>query len=264
MEIYLFGLLVVMLVFTGAVGGLGLLIYWGAPRRRPTNASHLNLPPPANIQSTVDLLVGLGFQRLGEMYTRMPLAMSPGPTWIFTDGTMTTQAEIVEITPGVYFTTIFMDGSLVETGFPHGETIATPNFLSQTITTSMDEAFKQHKLSVGDFQTEHDTPQPIRTMDEYLHWDKICRSRYARRKMRRVFIIDLAQVLALLYGIVVSIVVWQLWQGHAPQPQWATNWDRGLFILLVPAFLISIISTLVGFMGSRRNRKEAKQFGGVP
>jgi hypothetical protein len=118
MEVYLFGILVVMLVFTGATGGLGLLIYFGAPKRRPADASHLNLPPPSNSQLTIDRLAALGFQRLGETYTHMPLAMSPGPTWIFIDKPMSTQAEILEINPGTFFTTVFADGAVVETGYP--------------------------------------------------------------------------------------------------------------------------------------------------
>jgi hypothetical protein len=258
MEIYLFGVLVVMLVFTGATGGLGLLIYKGAPKRRPTDASHLNLAAPMNTQATIDRLVTLGFQRLGETYTRMPLAMSPGPTWIFVDASMTTQVEIVEINLGIFFTTVFADGSVVETGFPQGENISTPNFISQTITTSVEDAYHLHTQSIVDFQIAHGTPQLIKGMDDYLYWDGVYRERHAQRKMRRVLYIDLAQVLALIYGIVVSIVVWLLWQRHAPVPQWVTDWDRGLFILLAPAFLISVVSWLFSVLGSRRNRKRIR------
>jgi len=258
MEIYLFGVLVVMLVFTGATGGLGLLIYMGVPKRRPTDASHLNLAPPVNTQATIDRLVALGFQRLGETYTRMPLAMSPGPTWIYIDTSMTMQAEIVEITHGIFFTTVFADGSVVETGFPQGENISTLNFISQTVTTSVDDAYRLHTQSVVDFQIAHGTPKSIKGMEDYLYWDGVYRERHAQRKMRRVFFIDLAQVLALFYGIVVSIVVWLLWQRHTPFPQWMTDWDRGLFILLAPAFFISVVSWLFGVMSSRRNRKKAR------
>jgi hypothetical protein len=258
MEIYLFGVLVVMLVFTGATGGLGILIYTGAPRRRPTDASHLNMAPPSNAQATVDRLVTLGFQRLGETYTRMPLAMSPGPIWIYVDSSKTTQAEIVEITPGAFYTTVFADGSVVETGFPQGENIVTPNFLSQTVTTSVEDAYHLHMQNIVEFQAAHGSPQLIKSIEDHLYWDGIYRARHAQRKMRRVFYIDLAQILALLYGIVVSIVVWQLWQRHAPVPQWVTDWDRGLFLLLAPAFFISVLSSLFGVLGSRRNRKRAR------
>ena len=258
MEIYIFGVLVVMLVFTGITGGLGILIYAGAPRRHPTDASHLNMAPPSNAQITIDRLVSLCFQRLGETYTRMPLAMSPGPAWIYIDTPRTTQAEIVEITPGTFFTTVFSDGSVVETGFPQGENIVAPDFLSQTVTTSVEDAFHLHLHNVGEFQTNHGSPLLIKSMEDYLHWDSVYRTRHAQRKMRRVFYIDLAQVLALFYGIVVSFVVWLLWQRHVPVPQWVTDWDRGLFILLAPAFLISVLSWLFGFFGSRRNRKRAR------
>jgi len=258
MEIYLFGLLVVLLVFAGAIGGLGILIYMGVLKRRPTDASHLNLTPPSNAQETVDRLISLGFQRLGETYTRMPLAMSPGPTWIFIDGSKTTQAEIVEITPGAFFTTVFSDGSVVETGFPQGENITTPDFSSQTVTTSIEDAYHLHLQNMANFVARHGESQSVNIMEDYLHWDGVYRTRHAQRKMRRVFLIDLAQVLALMYGIVVSLVVWQLWQRHAPVPQWVTDWDRGLFLLLVPAFIVSLLSLLVGLIGSRRNRKQAR------
>jgi hypothetical protein len=258
MEIYLFGVLVVMLVFTGATGGLGLLIYLGAPKRRPTDASHLNLAPTMNTQATIDRLVTLGFQRLGETYTRMPLAMSPGPAWIYIDASMTTHAEIVEITPSIFFTTVYEDGSVIETGFPQGEYITTPNFISQTVTTSVEDAYHLHTQSIKGFQIAHGTPKLIKGMDDYLYWDGVYRERHAQRKMRRVFYLDLAQALALLYGIVVSFIVWLLWQRHAPVPQWVTDWDRGLFILLAPAFLISVVSWLTGILGSRRNRKRVR------
>jgi hypothetical protein len=258
MDIYLFGILVVMLVFTGATGGLGILIYIGVPKRRPTDASQLNLPFPTNAQATIDQLIVLGFHRLGETYTRMPLAMSPGPSWIFIDDQMTTQAEIVDITPGTFFITVFSDGSVVETGFPQGENIRTPNFLSQTVTTSVAVAYQQHVQSAIEFQASHGKPQELHSMKDYLHWDSIYRTRHAQRKMRRLFLVDIAQFLALAYGIIVSIVVWLLWQRHAPVPQWVTDWDRGLFLLLAPAFIVSVLSTLIGFIGSRQNRKRAK------
>ena len=258
MEIYFFGALVVLLVFTGLTGGLGILIYLGTPNRRPTDASHLNLAPPVNAQDSINILIELGFQRLGETYTRMPLAMSPGPTWIFIDHPKTTQAEIVEITPGAYFTTVFTDGAVVETGYPQGENITTANLLSHTITTSVGDAFQHHMLNVQEFQERHGSPRTIKSMKEYLHWDKIYRTQYAQGKMLRVFLIDLAQVLAFLYGVIVSIVVWQLSQRHAPVPQWVTDWDRGLFLLLAPAFTVSVLSVLIGLWTSRQNRKRVK------
>ena len=258
MEGYIFGVLVVFLVFTGVTGGLGILIFMGVPKRRPTDASHLTLVPPSDAQPTVDRLITLGFHRLGETYTRMPLAMSPGPTWIFVDEQSTTQAEIVPINPGVFFTTMFPDGSVVETGFPQGEDIATPDFLSQTVTTSIEDTRQLHQQNVAEFRLVHGVPQPINSIEDSLHWDRIYRTRHAQRKMRRFFLTDLAQVLSLVYGIVVSLVVWQLSQPHAPVPQWVTDWDRGLFLLLAPAFMVSVLSTLVGFLGSRRNRKRIK------
>ncbi len=258
MDSYLFGILVVLLVFTGATGGLGILIFMGAPKRRPKDASHMKLAPPANAQNTIDRLINLGFHTLGETHTRMPLAMSPGPTWIYVDEQATTEAEILEINPGAFFTTEFADGSTVETGFPQGEDITTSNFVSQTVTTNVEDAYQLHLQTVADFQAGHGAPQTVKNMQDYLYWDGVYRSRHARRKMRRVFYIDLAQVLALLYGIVVSLVVWQLWQRHAPVPQWVTDWDRGLFLLLAPAFTVSVLSIMIGILGSRRNRKRAK------
>jgi hypothetical protein len=258
MEVYFFGILVVLLVFSGATGSLGLLIYLGVPKRRPTDASNLNLSPPSNTQATVGKLIELGFRRLGETYTQMPLAMSPGPTWIFVDQNMTTQAEIVEITPGTFFTTVFEDGAVVETGFPQGEDITRVDFISQTVTTSVEDAYKLHSQNVVDFKLFHGAPQPIQTMSDYLVWDKIYRTRHAQRKMRRVFYSDLTQVLALAYGIIVSLAVWQLSLHHAPVPEWVTDWDRGLFLLLSPAFFVSVLSILIGLLGSRRNRKLAR------
>lgn len=258
MESYFFSILVVFLVFSGVTGGLGVLIYLGVPKRRPTDASHLNLEPPANSLASVDKLKSLGFHRLGEITLRMPLAMSPGPTWIFVNDMATILAEIVEISPGAFFTTVFSDGSVVETGYPQGEDIATTDFLSQTVTTNIDNAYQQHLQSVDEFKEQHGEPQAINTIQDYLLWDGLYRTRHAQRKMRRVFIIDMAQVIALIYGIVASIVVWQLWLHHATVPEWVIDWDRGLFLLLAPAFTISVLSILINIQGSRRNRKRAR------
>lgn len=259
MEGYLFGILVVLLVFTGVTGGLGILIYIGTPKRRPTDASDLSLPLPANVQTSVEKLLTLNFQRLGETYTRMPLAMSPGPTWIFNDETGTIYAEILEINPGAYFTTVFADGAVVETGFPQGEDITRDDFISQTVTTRIEDAYQLHLQNVENFQSIHGAPQVIGNMQDYLHWDSIYRARHAQRKLRRVFSIDLAQVVALLYGIIVSLVMWLLWEHHAPLPQWLMDWDQGLFILLSPAFVISLLSLVIGIIGGRRNRKRTRQ-----
>ncbi len=258
MESYFFSILVVFLVFSGVTGGLGVLIYMGVPKRRPSDASHLNLTPPANSQTSVEKLISLGFHRLGETYLRMPLAMSPGPTWIFVNEQANILAEIVEISPGAYFTTVFSDGSVVETGYPQGEDISTTDFLSQTVTTNIDNAYQLHLQCVDEFKTHHGEPQAVKNIQDYLLWDGLYRTRHAQRKMRRVFIIDLAQVIALIYGIVASIVVWQLWLRHAPVPAWFIDWDRGLFLLLAPAFTISVLSIIINIQGSRRNRKRAR------
>jgi hypothetical protein len=174
------------------------------------------------------------------------------------DEEATTQAEIVEITPGAFFTSVYADGSVVETGFPQGEDIKTKDFISQTVTTRIEDAYQVHLQNVSEFQANHGAPQTVRNMHDYLYWDGIYRTRHARRKMRRVFQVDLAQALALAYGIVVSLVVWMLWQRHAPMPQWITDWDRGLFILLAPAFGVSVLSVVISLLGSRRNRKQAR------
>lgn len=254
----MFGILVVLLVFTGATGGLGILIFVGAPKRRPKDASHLKLAPPSNAQNTIDRLINLGFHRLGEIHTQMPLAMSPGPTWIYVDEQGITQAEILEINPGTFLTTEFADGSTIETGFPQGEDITTSDFVSQTVTTCIEDAYQLHLQTVAEFRESHGAPQTVQTMQDYLYWDGVNRTRHARRKMQRVFHIDLAQVLSLAYGIIVSLVVWLLWQRHAPVPEWVTDWDRGLFLLLAPAFAVSVLSIMIGVLGSRRNRKRVK------
>lgn len=179
---------VVALLFAGLTGAVALLIYLTVRNRRPEDVSAEQIEPPAPAQPLVDALVELGFRRLGESRTRLPLPGVTGTTWILVDGAGTTQAEIVAHPPMLALTSVYSDEAVVETGYPLGERIDTPRFRAHVVGSGVAEAYQHHLAQAADFGATHGAPQPIASMADYAQWDRSYRLNHAQRKMRRLFI----------------------------------------------------------------------------
>jgi hypothetical protein len=212
-----------------------LRTYLGVDRRRPMDASDLHLAPPQPLRPLVSRLESIGFARLGEVQLELPgrklVQLSPtgwpvvtGPevardtAWLFIDPSATIVAEAVSVEgvkPLIAFSTMFADGSVVETMYPLGESIDDPDFHSGHVSYSLETAFDEQRLHVDRWRMRHGTPRPVASMGDYLRIDAEYRERFAKRKLRGPLVRR-----QLIPALVVSVVV------VAVAAYFFTHWPR--------------------------------------
>lgn len=239
-----------------------ILIYAGVSRRRAEDISHKEISPSPTLEPLVASLIPLGFTRLGETVTYMPLTPFPGITWLFLDENGTTCADIVEIgdvdpKPMVAFWTMFNDTAAAETGYPTGERIDTPDFRSHTIPDSVQDAYQQHLRQVADFGIYHGSPIRFKSMNDYLQQSAIYREHHARRKMRRLFLDNLVNVMGCVYALGASVaVVVSMQHSEALTLQLLFDKLLRLTMLLAPAVVIVFGVSQVSVWVGRKSSKE--------
>jgi hypothetical protein len=257
--IFLLILAYLILFIQGRVGIIILRISSGTKKRRPENISHLQLPPPAELQTRIDILSKLGFSRLGETRIEIPSVKSSN-SWVFVSSDKTIQTDLGETVPDmVIFNTTYNDKAVVETGFPFGENIETPYFRSHTIISSIENAYLHQVQQVEGFIKKHGIPRRIETMNDYLYWDVIYRERYSGLKMRRNTLLGILNILSFGYGIVSLIIATVLILSHRDNS--ATTYDYLLFLLIAiaPASLISLSTSFIVLFSIRQETKPAEQ-----
>ncbi len=228
-------------------------IYAGIDGRRPDDISHLAPPPPPELQPAVAALQGLGFRRLGETSTPLPIRLRQATSWLFVDADGTTHAEAAPMgkLAVVGLVTAYGDEAAVETLCPIGERIDDPDYRSHTVTASIEAAYRHHAKQAADFATAHGAPRRIENMGDALQWDAVFRRRYARRRGHRLYLANLAYLGASLYAAVAAAVV-LLWPQHGPAPvPWAQRL-QALFVPLLPALAVIWLSPSLATWGSRR------------
>lgn len=251
-----------LLTANGWSGFKAILNYAGVSKRRAEDISHKDISPSPTLAPVVDSLISLGFTRLGETLTYLPLASLGGITWLFLDESGTTCADVVEVgdvdaKPMLAFWTTFDDAATVETGYPTGERIDTSDLRSHTVPSSVKDAYQHHLQQAADFGSHHGAPIRFRNMDDYLQQEAIYRKHHARRKLRRLFLDNLVNVIGCIYALCTSIAV-VVSMLHSETFTLQLLWDRllRLTVLLTPAvviiFIVSQVSTWVG----RKSPKE--------
>lgn len=257
MDSLAWGLLVLLsLVWLLPIGWHGfksVLIFLSMRGREIEDVSHLRIPPADNIQETVEKIIHLGFKRLGEAHTRLPLATSPSTTWVFVDEQGTTHAEVVDHghSPMVLFSSNYQDGAVLETGFPLGENIDTSIFRSYTVSTNVKEAYAFHQDQMLDFNNQHGEPQKYATMVDYLHGDAEYRLRHAWRKMRRLFILRFIQSISLFYTLAILLAILTLVDWGNLSSILNVEWFDELFLLLFPAVILTVLCGFASALSSR-------------
>ena len=251
-----------LLLSNGWSGFKAILNYAGAPKRRAEDISHKDISPSSTLKPVIDVLISLGFTRLGETLTYLPLVPFGGITWLFLDEKGTTCVDIVEVgdvdaKPMLAFWTTFDDAATVETGYPTGERIDTPDFRSHTVPGSVQDAYQHHLRQVADFGAHHGAPIQFRGMDDYLQQSAIYREHHARRQLRRLFLDNLVNVMSCIYALCASIaVVVSMWHSEAFTLQLLFDKLLRLTILLTPAVVITFVISQVSVWMGRKSSKE--------
>jgi hypothetical protein len=257
MDSLVWGLLVlislVWLIPIGWHGFKSVLIFLGTRGREVEDVSHLRLPPAERVQETVEKIIHLGFKRLGEAHTRLPLVPGPTTTWVFVDEHGTTHGEVVDAghIPMVLFSSNYQDGAVLETGYPLGEKIDTSIFRSFTVRTNICDAYSFHQDQMHNFNKQHGEPQKFSTMVDYLHGDSAYRLRHAWRKMRRLFILRFIQSLSLFYTLAILFAILTLVDWSNLYTFLNADWFDELFLLLLPALIMTILCGIASALNSR-------------
>jgi len=129
---------------------------------RIEDATAEKIPPPQAVQPAIDRLTALKFspvstQRL--VYDEENAQL----TWIYADESGTIAAEVNEAARAAVLmtlTTWFSDQSCVQTIYPWGATINTPEFVSQVVRSSPEDALKMHSERVA--QSNRGNPVPVK------------------------------------------------------------------------------------------------------
>lgn len=236
--------------------GLALLLGWagltnslafiGAPTRRSKDISARNLPIPALAKSIIAQFTELGFRRLGEAQTSLPL-FRPTPTeWIFIDADETTIAElmVMGLGPMMQFSSVFADGSVVETGHPFAEKIEDPDFRARPGPDGFEACYQVQHKQIADWEQKHGFPRRISTMDQWLAEDARYRQRFAQRKLWRQARIGVAWQAFAVFAVLVVLVatVFYQWLGFIPRGED----ERGILV-----FLLVFAGVLAATIGSR-------------
>ena len=213
--------------------GRMLLVYRGSVTRRPRDASSLGLVPGGRVAPFTAALAELGFVRLGEAQLDLPgqrlVQFQPtgSPTivgphvathtiFLFVDHTGTILAETGEVEGApvlVSLSTMFADGSVVETMYPRGESIDDPDFHSGHVTSSLAAAYDEQRLHVARWRMRHGTPVTISSVEDYLRGDAEYRERFALRKLRGPLVRRQLVPSAVLALAIVAVAAywWQHW-----------------------------------------------------
>jgi hypothetical protein len=166
-------------------------IYQGSNTRLSQDVSYRNLAIPAEALGAAQQLMALGFTRLGETETRLPATSGSAILWHFRSADKTMTVELVG-QPGIgaqlVFYSVFADGSVVETGYPLGETINDQRFHSHRITTSVEDAYQHQLDQVMAWQPAHGSPQRTEDMGDLLRWEGIYRANFGKHKLMSLFV----------------------------------------------------------------------------
>jgi hypothetical protein len=251
-----------LLLANGWSGFKAVLNYAGLSKRRGEDISHKGISPSSTLEPVVDSLISLGFTRLGETLTYLPLVSLGGITWLFLDESGTTCADVIEVTgvdakPMLAFWTTFDDAATIETGYPTGERIDISDLRSHTVPSSVKDAYQHHLQQVADFGTHHGAPIRFRNMDDYLRQEAIYREHHARRKFRRLFLDNLVNVTSCIYALCASIAV-VVSMRHSKAFTIQLLWDKllRLTVLLTPAVVITFVVSQVSIWMGRKSLKE--------
>jgi hypothetical protein len=143
---------------------------------------------PEQHAETDQQLRSLGMRPLGVLHVK-PAFLDTAYEWVYVSESGRIYVEIVyDIFGPVFlqFMSCFPDDAMVITRYPHGENIATVDFISRFARGSIDAALHFHKEQLKEWEDLHGTPNTVQTMDDVLRYDEIFRDNYRKRDTRRI------------------------------------------------------------------------------
>ncbi len=125
--------------------------------------------PQKDVAELIGELRRLGFATVGATDTSLE-GGAPIRTWVLTDSTgpATTWIE-VGMAPNAIavFLSRAGNGRFLETPFHRGEMIDHPDLFVRPVWTSVDEALREHRATLAEWESQSGPPLVVRTLDEY-------------------------------------------------------------------------------------------------
>ncbi len=125
--------------------------------------------PQMDVAELIGELRRLGFATVGATDTALE-GGAPIRTWVLIDGTGPATTWI-EVGMAPYPIAVFLsragNGRFLETPFHRGEMIDHPDLFVRPVWTSVDEAVREHRATLAEWESESGPSLVVRTLDEY-------------------------------------------------------------------------------------------------
>ena len=125
--------------------------------------------PREDVAELIGKLRRLGFETVGATDTQLG-GGPPIRTWVLTDttGPGTTWIEVgMAPTAMAVFLSRAGNGRFLETPVLQGEMIDHPDLFVRPVWTSVDDALREHRATLADWQSQSGPPLEVRTLDDY-------------------------------------------------------------------------------------------------
>jgi hypothetical protein len=180
--------IVLFLIFITFVASLfellrKLALYFNPASVDVKDMSAMNATAPAAALEVVEKMRALGFTRVGEaalVHMTQPLI------WYLVDPAGTTAAGVFSV-HGQGHATIYSwfgeEACIVHSVPASGSMVRGDNFLYRPLTTSVENAYEQHRAALDDFTLRYGKPRRLNSMATLLDLDRMYNQRFARRRL---------------------------------------------------------------------------------
>lgn len=214
--------------------------------RQYVDVSDQDLVMPQGKYNFEDQLLSLGFQKVGMTAQENPIEDETMVGWLFHNDDATIVVEVayagIEI---MRFYSWFGDNFRVETSFPIGENLNTPQLVSRFTEESLADAYAIHLTNYQKYVAEYGRPHAIRTVEDALKWDH---EQYMPNHFRRT--VQRHQTTAhlrLIYGfflLAFTVGLIPAYQSFSKAGLWA--------YVAVGMFFVFVLNMLPGWLLNRR------------
>lgn len=185
------------------------LTYTGTRARRQEDfTGRAPMPEPAAAER-INQLHALGYRRLGETVTRMPVGEQVARILASADGTAYAMVlEGFDSVPGLTgFFSAWPDGTWVGTIHPRGDPLEIDGLRLRVETGTLAEAEASHRAAVTDLAGRLGGPRHVRGLADVLALDADYRTRFGGRELRPLVARSLAPAAVIVVVLVVSIAL---------------------------------------------------------
>jgi hypothetical protein len=177
-------------------------------RRQEDFTDQAPLPEPEEAER-IDMLNALGYRRLGETVTRMPIGEEVARILVAADGRAYAMVLAgFDSVPGLTgFFSAWPDGTWVGTLHPRGDALEIAGLRLRVETGTLADAEASHRAAATHLVAEHGEPRRVRELADMLALDADYRTRFGGRELRSIVARSLAPAAFVLVVLVVALAL---------------------------------------------------------